>query len=78
KECLLYQRVFQPEGHAEVMLIAVNFSPRALTVTLPPTIPMCARAGTLILSTDPQRGEERWTADRFQLGPDEGIVVKLD
>ena len=78
KECLLYQRVFQAEDHAEAMLIAVNFSPRALTVTLPPTIPTRARAGTLILSTDPQRGEERWTADRFQLGPDEGIVVKLD
>lgn len=78
KECLLYQRVFQVKGQTEVMLIAVNFSPRALTLTLPPTIPMCARAGTLILSTDPQQGEERWTADRFQLGPDEGIVVRMD
>lgn len=77
-ECLLYQRVFQAEDHAEAMLIAVNFSARALTVTIPTTIPMCARTGTLILSTDPQRGEERWTADRFQLGPDEGIVVRMD
>lgn len=60
------------------MPIAVNFSARVETITLPTTVPIVGRAGTLILSTDPQRGEECWTADRFQLGPDEGIVVKLE
>jgi hypothetical protein len=75
---LLYQRVFQSDGPAEAMLIAVNFSPRALTVKIPTTIPTHGRTGTLILSTDPQRRQETWSADRFQLGPDEGIVVRLD
>jgi alpha-glucosidase len=78
KECLLYQRVFQAEAHAEAMLIAVNFSARVLTVTIPTTIPTFGRTGTLLLSTDPQRGQETWSADRFQLGPDEGIVVRLE
>lgn len=77
-ECLLYQRVFQTEDHAEVMLIAVNFSAHPQTVTIPATSAMVARTGMLIHSTDPQRGDERWSADRFQLGPDEGIVVRLE
>lgn len=78
KDCLLYQRQFQAQGHQEAMLIAVNFSARAQTLTLPMTSPMLGRTGTIVLSTDPQRGEERWTAEQFQLGPDEGIVVKLE
>ena len=73
-ECLLYQRVFRGEGQAETMLIAVNFSPRAMTVA----IPTLGHTGTLVLSTDPQRGDERWNTDRFRLGPDEGIVVRLE
>mgnify|MGYP001202436800 FL=1 len=76
-DCLLFHRLVQAEGHREAMLIAVNFSARAHIVTLPMTRPISGRIGTLILSTDPRRGEEGWSAERFQLGPDEGIVVKL-
>jgi hypothetical protein len=75
---LLYQREFQAENQSESMLIAVNFSARAQTVTIPTTIPTHGRIGTVILSTNPQRGDERWSADQFRLGPDEGIVVRLD
>jgi hypothetical protein len=59
------------------MLIAVNFSARAHKISLPAASEV-ARTGTLMLSTDSQRAEERWTADHFHLGPDEGIVVRLE
>ena len=78
KDCLLYQRLFQVEGNTETMFIAVSFSSRVQTITLPPTVPIYGRTGTLMLSTGPQRSEQRWTADRFSLGPDEGIVVRLE
>lgn len=78
-DCLLFQRRFQADGsHQEVMLVGVNFSAQAQTVSLPASAPLPKRCGRLILSTDPQRGEERWTADRFLLGPDEGMVVRLE
>ncbi|BFU96256.1 MAG: hypothetical protein NTNFB02_29780 [Nitrospira sp.] len=78
KECLLYQRLFQTEDQTEAILIAVNFSARVQTITLSTSLPIYGRNGTLILSTDPQRDMARWTADRFQLGADEGIVVRLE
>jgi alpha-glucosidase len=78
KDCLLYQRVSQSQGHTEGMLVAVNFSAREQRLMLPSTADLYRPTGMLILSTDPQRGEERWSADGFRLGPDEGIVVRLD
>lgn len=58
------------------MIIAVSFSVQAHKISLP-TASEVARTGTLTLSTDSQRAEERWTADHFHLGPDEGIVVRV-
>lgn len=78
KDCLLYQRLSQSDCRTEAMLIAVNFSARVKTVTLPTRVQIYKRTGTLILSTDSLRGEERWSADGFSLGPDEGIVVSLE
>ena len=78
KDCLLYQRIFPAESNTEAMLIAVNFSSRMQTVSIPTTVPVHGRVGTVILSTDPQRRTERWNAERLQLGPDEGIVAKLE
>jgi len=78
RECLAYQRVFQSEGQTEAMLIALNFSAREQTFSLLETVSIPTRTGTLILSTHPRRGEETWTADRFRLGPDEGIIVRLE
>jgi alpha-glucosidase len=78
KDCLLYQRIFQADGYTEAMLIAVNLTSRMQTVSIPTTVPIHERVGTILISSDPQQGTKRWTADRFQLGPDEGIVVKLE
>ena len=78
KDCLLYQRSFQAENTTEAMLIAVNFSSQMQTVSIPTTIPIHGRAGTVILSTNPQGRTGRWNADQFQLGADEGIVVRLE
>lgn len=77
-DCLAYQRVFQSDGQTEAMLIALNFGARERTFSLPETAATRTRTGTLILSTHPRRGEETWTADRFTLGPDEGIIVRLE
>jgi hypothetical protein len=60
------------------MLIAVNFSSQVQTVSIPTTVPMHGRVGTVTLSTDAKRETERWNAERFQMGPDEGIVVRLE
>lgn len=77
-DCLAYQRVFQSDGQTEAMLIALNFGARERAFSLPETASTRTRTGTLILSTHPRRGEETWTADRFTLGPDEGIIVRLE
>ncbi len=76
-ECLLFTRECDREGPTESLFVAVNFSTEPLTVSLPTAYSNIARTGTLMLSTDPQRTEERWTADCFHLGSDEGIVVKV-
>ncbi|ULA67398.1 MAG: putative alpha-glucosidase [Nitrospira sp.] len=78
KECVLYQRIFQAGSRTEAMLIAVNFSSQVQTVSIPTTVPMHGHVGTVTLSTDPKRETERWNAERFQMGPDEGIVVRLE
>lgn len=77
EECLVFRREVLVDGEREALLIAVNFSSRARTVSFPMDLPAPACAGTLIFSTVPHRTEERWTADHFELGPDEGIVVRL-
>jgi hypothetical protein len=77
KNCLLYQRLWQSDGRTEAMFIAVNFSGRVQHLALPRTASIHRRTGMLVLSTDPQRGEEDWSADGFRLGPDEGIAVRL-
>ncbi len=78
KDCLLYHRSFQAETYTEGMLIAVNFRSQMQTVSIPTTVVMHGRVGTIILSTNPQRRTDRWNANQFQLGPDEGMVVRLE
>ncbi len=77
EDCLLYQRYFQAENITEAMLIAVNFSSQMQSVSIPNTVTIHGRVGTVILSTNPQERTARWNADQFQLEPDEGIVVRL-
>lgn len=77
QECLLFRREFHMEGQRESLLIAVNFSAQARKISLPTAFSELTRTGRLILSTDPQRAGDPWTADDFYLGPDEGIVVSV-
>lgn len=72
-DCLLYQRSAKTqEGTMERLLVAVNFSDRTCDVTLPANL-----QGRLLLSTDP-RSSTVWDAHRVRLGPDEGLLVRLD
>ena len=76
-ECLLFRRESHLEGRRESLLIAVNFSAQAQKISLPAESSGFAQAGRLMCSTDPHRIESPGTADQFHLGPDEGIVVRL-
>jgi len=77
KECLLFTREFREADRKECLFIAVNFSAQPHKISLPAASFDSTRTGRLILSTDPQRAEGVWTADQFHLGPDEGIVIRL-
>jgi len=73
-ECLLYERVAKPEDRThERMLVAVNFSERTSTVTMPNG----SSSGQVLLSTDGQRREFIWDPRRVLLGPQEGVLVRL-
>lgn len=77
-ECLVFRRESHAGGRGEALLIAVNFSAQAREISLPGGPSQLAHSGRLILSTDPLRAEEGGRADRFPLGPDEGIVVSVE
>jgi alpha-glucosidase len=77
-DCLLFHRRVQTDTHQEAMLVAINFSTHAQTISLPTSASLPQRSGRLVLSTDPQRSEGRWSADRFSLGPEEGMMVEIE
>jgi hypothetical protein len=67
-------RVDKPEDRThEPMLVAVNFSERTSTVTMPNG----SSSGQVLLSTDGQRREFIWDPRRVLLGPQEGVLVRL-
>ena len=71
--CLVYLREYAgPEP--DMLLIAVNFSGRPQTVSLPGL----KRDGPILLSTDTAVSRESFTAQHFMLGPEEGLVVRLN
>src|SRR5205823_14319314 len=73
-ECLLYVREAQSsqEG-SERMLIAINFSARRQRVA----VSSLQGRGELVLSTDLDRTAGAVPLDHIELGPDEGLVIRL-
>jgi len=60
------------------VLVALNFRALVQTISLPRTVPSSKPTGKLVPSVELQRSEERVSADRFSLGPDEEIVMEID
>lgn len=74
RDCLLYQREARTEeGTIDRMLVAVNFVERACEFTLPAG----SSHGRVLVSTDPDAGNALWNPGRIQLGPNEGLLVRL-
>jgi hypothetical protein len=73
-ECLLYERVASLEdGANERLLVAVNFSERPSEFT----VQNGSSRGSVLVSTNPNRRDVVWDPRRVQLGPDEGVLVRL-
>jgi alpha-glucosidase len=73
-DCLLYQREARTEeGTIDRMLVAVNFAERSCEFASPAG----SSHGRVLVSTDPDAGEALWNPSRIQLGPNEGLLVRL-
>jgi alpha-glucosidase len=83
EDCLVYEREARDgreerdardrENGGETMLVAVNFSDRALAFALPAG----ARPGRVLLSTDPGFAETECDPRHVRLGPNEGRLIRL-
>jgi glycosidase len=74
RECLVYERLATMEESAmERMLVAVNFSQRTATFSLLND----STKGSVLLSTTPRLSDALWDPRRIQLGPNEGVLVRL-
>ena len=74
-DCVIYLREGStPDGMGECMLIAVNFSGKTQRFGLSTV----KRTGVILLSTDPASSDSRFDPLGVRLGPEEGILVRLD
>jgi alpha-glucosidase len=71
--CLIYLRETTGEL-SERVLIAINFSSDSHTFSLP----SLDAEGVILLSTDPHSTEQSFDPAHVELGPDEGILVRLE
>jgi alpha-glucosidase len=62
------------EGDGDRLLAAVNFAPNAVRLLLPTELP---RRATLLLSTDPNRGDADVDLGGFTLGPSEAVLLRM-
>ncbi len=74
-DCVIYLREGStPDGQSECMLIAVNFSGETQRFGLSTV----KRTGVIFLSTDPASSDSRFDPLAVRLGPEEGILVRLE